>query len=74
MLIYCSHNIANIEIVPIITPSFLLLSLMDPKLGFEIFCLLVCLTLCCNISKRSLRNTWGNLIIKQDTEDANSWH
>lgn len=75
MLIYCSGNVANTEIVTIITHSFLLLPLMDPNLGYETFCLmLVCLTLCCNTSKPSLRNTWGNLIIKQDTEDANSWH
>lgn len=46
MLIYCSGNVANTEIVTIITHSFLLLPLMGLKLGYEIFCLmLACLTL-----------------------------
>lgn len=41
---------------------------------WNILPMLVRLTLCCSISKPCRRKTWGNLIIKQDTEDANSWH
>ena len=39
MLIYCSHNVENTEIVTTITLSFLCLPLLDPKLGFQSFCL-----------------------------------